>query len=256
MLKWLIEPFVEIYNSLRSNKSEGILWIWLIVCWTIITVIYFWGNDDLQLNLVGDAMWWIFGTLISTIVLIFVIESYNLQKKELEETRKVLEWQEGAMNEQRFQDNFFRLIELFNSHRRRTAYKRIYESTLERFSFEDIVPKLLDWIGEAILGSSTFPWSDFTRVNDAQDTWKSNNKDHMVDTYRHMMTRPDWKTTQSLVLQYMQFISQMHRLVEASQLNQERKSDFKQILESMLSWEEKNLISIHMQSGLSPIIIK
>lgn len=246
--------FKKIRDELNLDYTKFMItWVF---CWTLLAITIKKSSWELKLNELWDAMWWIFWTLISTLVFVFVLKTYYLQKEELEKTTEALEGQEKVMNEQRFQDNFFRLIELFNQHRRRSVYKRIYESTLERFSFEDILPKLLDWITEAKLGSHTFPWSDFTRMYDAPEKEIQDSKDWTIDIYAHMMGRPDWKTTQSLILQYMQFISQIYRLISLSQLSQERKLDFQQILESTLSWEEKRLISIHEDSWLEPRIKK
>ncbi len=250
MFKWIVEPFIEIYGSLRSNKSEGILWVWFITFLWILSVIYFWSSPKgLNLNLVGDAMWWIFGTLISTIVLIFVIESYRLQKEELKKTTEALEGQEWAMNEQRFQDHFFRLIELFNSNKRKLVYKYSYNESLERFSFEDILSKLLEWIINWRLGSQSFTWSDFKFSNDI-----GNEDDTLERRYINLFNRIDGQITKNQILQYMKLLSQIHKTIEFSWLEENRKEDFRDILESILSKEEKELIEIHRRSWLEPVI--
>lgn len=116
--KFIVNPFLDIYQLLKSDKTESILWLWFIVCALIMFVIYISNNYSLNLNLVGDAMWGIFWTLISTIVLIFVIESYRLQKEEIKKTTEALEGQENAMILQQVQSMVIEGLKMSNNHLR------------------------------------------------------------------------------------------------------------------------------------------
>lgn len=94
-----------------SYKVEGAIILWFITFCYILSF-----NKSLELNLVWDAIGWIFGSFISTIVLIFVVRSYQLQKTELLETRKILEWQEEAMKEEKIQSLVIELLTLSQKH--------------------------------------------------------------------------------------------------------------------------------------------
>jgi len=143
--KLFIYPFLDIYILLKSNRTESIISIWFISCVLIMLTIYFSNDYNLNLNLVGDAMWWIFGTLISTIVLVFVVESYKLQKKELEDTRKVLKWQEDTMREQRVQSLVIELLSLSQRHLDSFISKNDITQYLRTSTAEKISKDLLEW---------------------------------------------------------------------------------------------------------------
>ncbi len=110
---WIIKPLKEFYILLKSDEIEGILAIWWVVLVTIIILMNF---CKINLNEVWDAMWGIFGTFISTIVLIFVISSYKLQKEELKKTTDALEGQEKSMKEQKIQSLIIELLKMSDKH--------------------------------------------------------------------------------------------------------------------------------------------
>lgn len=113
--KDLLKFLKEMKVLLNSDKIEGFIVIWVLTfLWISVLVILF--NKYLKLNEVGDALWGIFGTLISTLVFIVVVQSYKLQKEELKKTTDALEWQEDAMKEQKLQSMTISLLELSQNH--------------------------------------------------------------------------------------------------------------------------------------------
>lgn len=112
--------FINLKNKSKLDEINWLLIIWLISSLLTYIWIKFFG---MQLDALWDAVWGLFGTLISTVVLIFVIQSYkiqskafSLQEKELEKTRAVLQSQEEAMKEQRIEQMIMNLLELSKNH--------------------------------------------------------------------------------------------------------------------------------------------
>jgi hypothetical protein len=119
----MTKAFINFKNKTKLfllDEINGLLFIWLISCSLIYIWIKSWG---FQLDVLWNAVWGIFGTLISTIVLIFVIESYKIQSKafslqenELEKTRVVLQSQEEAIKEQKIQSLVIELLKMSDKH--------------------------------------------------------------------------------------------------------------------------------------------
>lgn len=102
-------------DLLKSNKIEWFLVLWLLAFLSIYALVLL-SADKVKLNIVWDAMSGIFWTLISTLVFIFVVQSYSLQKEELKKTTEALEGQESAMKEQKMQSLVIELLTLSQSH--------------------------------------------------------------------------------------------------------------------------------------------
>ncbi len=100
---------------LKSNEIEWVLIIWgIFFFWVAFLVIFL--NERFHLNEIWDAMWGIFGTLISTCVFIFVVHSYKLQKEELRKTNEALMWQGESMKDQKMQSLTIELLSLCQNH--------------------------------------------------------------------------------------------------------------------------------------------
>lgn len=110
----------SILNSVVKYYKEPPITAVIILWGCILVLLLFFIKNKFLLdwNLLGDAMWWIFWTLISTITLIFVAYSFeaqhtalNIQKDELEATRKEFEKQNDVMRKDSFENTFFKLTE-------------------------------------------------------------------------------------------------------------------------------------------------
>lgn len=107
----------------KPEELSGYAGWWLLViavCSAIaLAVVYWWGwqvptaSKPEQLGQMGDYFGGLLNPLVSTLTLFVAISVWRLQKKEVEETRKALEEQAKTAEQQRQEQRFFDLLNVY-----------------------------------------------------------------------------------------------------------------------------------------------
>lgn len=107
----------------KPEELSGYAGWWLLViavCSAIaLAVVYWWGwqvptaSKPEQLGQMGDYFGGLLNPLVSTLTLFVAIGVWRLQKKEVEETRKALEEQAKTAEQQRQEQRFFDLLNVY-----------------------------------------------------------------------------------------------------------------------------------------------
>lgn len=107
----------------KPEELSGYAGWWLLViavCSAIaLAVVYWWGwqvptgSKPEQLGQMGDYFGGLLNPLVSTLTLFVAISVWRLQKKEVEETRKALEEQARTAEQQRQEQRFFDLLNVY-----------------------------------------------------------------------------------------------------------------------------------------------
>ncbi|MBD9354813.1 putative phage abortive infection protein [Methylomonas albis] len=108
-------------NNKKSLLKKDVLSIVVVVVLSIFVIAQYVINFGTELS-ANNADWGTFGDyiggtlnpVIAGFAFYWIIQSYRLQKDELSDTRKILQYQNSVLNKQNFESTFFQLASLLN----------------------------------------------------------------------------------------------------------------------------------------------
>lgn len=213
----------------KPEELSGYAGWWLLViavCSAIaLAVVYWWGwqvptgSKPEQLGQMGDYFGGLLNPLVSTLTLFVAIGVWRLQKKEVEETRKALEEQAKTAEQQRQEQRFFDLLNVYQRTVDSIAYSWTERAGTSSQACEAVGKQaILKWFMHSEL-LRTFAFQNVVVDKFAlRKQWRDIDGDHMFNSLFRVLFRVLSEIEPLLVDQHFRFAKLLRAQLNSMEL--------------------------------------